>query len=412
MLGSILAACAAGYAAYKGYKALTDDDDYNNTRMIQRYPRPRYDYNSSEICYIYISHWICLNNQWGFKVNICADISVYEGERIDMVLWIKDGSSGEFLSSYISDYNDNNGLFRLVRQFTKGKKDKAIYSFFIPYEVIDLYSIDDITYTIGIAYANDYELFFLEEFSEYDNDRYYDENFDDYYDCIDYDQKNSAFFWNIPNPDRVKTAKDFFLFNARYNLDERYNYLSENEAKNILYKIFDNAIDIYQISNSNFSEKKESKRIINYFFAVNYFDDAGIIKFTPDEVYNNTKDFNQWEKNAIVIALVEVLILIGFDKNKIYNKLYYVLTDFGFSEKYFYSITGKFLTPDLSEYLNILEIQEPITIDKVKNAYRRKCKEFHPDRYQDLNKKMQDFAASELIKAQEACNYLLNYLNE
>ena len=107
-----------------------------------------------------------------------------------------------------------------------------------------------------------------------------------------------------------------------------------------------------------------------------------------------------------------VLILIGFDKNKIYNKLYYVLTDFGFSEKYFYSITGKFLTPDLSEYLNILEIQEPITIDKVKNAYRRKCKEFHPDRYQDLNKKMQDFAASELIKAQEACNYLLNYLNE
>lgn len=80
----------------------------------------------------YFSHWICSNNQWGFKVNICADISVYEGERIDMVLWIKDGNTGEFLSSYISDYNDNNGLFRLVRQFTKGKKDKAIYSFFIP----------------------------------------------------------------------------------------------------------------------------------------------------------------------------------------------------------------------------------------------------------------------------------------
>ncbi|MBF0410753.1 MAG: J domain-containing protein [Candidatus Riflebacteria bacterium] len=49
------------------------------------------------------------------------------------------------------------------------------------------------------------------------------------------------------------------------------------------------------------------------------------------------------------------------------------------------------------------------SFEEVKSAYKNKCKEFHPDLYQNLPSSFQDFAKQEFQKIQEAFAYLRDF---
>lgn len=58
------------------------------------------------------------------------------------------------------------------------------------------------------------------------------------------------------------------------------------------------------------------------------------------------------------------------------------------------------------EAYKTLEISANATFEEIKTAYKNKCKEYHPDKYANAPKRIQEFATSEMAKINSAYNLL------
>jgi hypothetical protein len=73
-------------------------------------------------------------------------------------------------------------------------------------------------------------------------------------------------------------------------------------------------------------------------------------------------------------------------------------------------VLGSFVSFE-DEYYSRLGLIKGVTLEELKQAYRKKCLEFHPDKYQALPNSFQNFAKVEFQKVQEAYDYLSKRLN-
>lgn len=165
--------------------------------------------------------------------------------------------------------------------------------------------------------------------------------------------------------------------------------------------------------------KSEEVRTVKNFVSEVFGDDHEATEFAketlknflnnPPPLENIATVINQIETQA-KISIVALLLNIAASDGSVPPNELEVINDFrqrvGINNDTFSQMSKEFLPRD-EEFMKILGISRPLTSEKVRNAYREKCKEFHPDKYQGLPPSFQEFAKVQFQKVQEAYEELI-----
>lgn len=180
--------------------------------------------------------------------------------------------------------------------------------------------------------------------------------------------------------------------------------------------------------------KKVDSREVSYFkeFCKAYSQDENIVEYGKErlkfflknqkQAFINLKKLKDSEnKTDILELLCELSISEGsFNQNKekvireISSEIeipYYRLSEIIHNYKEKANSESRFRTDSandttIEDPYKVLEISPNATFEEIKTAYKNKCKEYHPDKYANAPKRIQEFATNEMAKINSAYNYL------
>lgn len=358
MLGFLLgsAAVGAGIGGLLNY-VFSDSND-----------APYYDAGATMV------HWVNVGTSWGFLITI-EDIpgwllDKYKNKELVIYSEFFDCENGEQVISFNDDYKNPDGYLmsgcKCIIQY--GEK----YSFFVPYSAFLCEEIENLEARIRFL---DNGNCIMRTFPSWDFD--------------------------IPQPYRIRYNQDCLLALGASILNDIINF--DNEHWSDVYEVHaNNLVNSIDLDNNN--ERFLARDYIDTWF----YDDEYPIQ--DEEIEAFVSESNDDTLITIFNILVRVFQEPFADIENFGNILVKTAKYLNISEETFCEIFNSYFPQDISEDLEVLEIEEPLTADKIKTAYRKKCQEFHPDKYQNLNKKMQEFAQSELIRAKEAYDNLMEYI--
>ncbi|HPT46486.1 MAG TPA: TerB family tellurite resistance protein [Candidatus Rifleibacterium sp.] len=147
---------------------------------------------------------------------------------------------------------------------------------------------------------------------------------------------------------------------------------------------------------------------INVFKSKNSFELAGDrLKFYLDNTEKAYASITKLAKLDLTAkkAIFELLFCIAFSDGtcdpKEEEKLRILAGIIKISDTDFADISKKFVSDDQDEF-SVLGIGKTKDFSLIKDAYRKKCLEFHPDRYQNLPESFQEFAKKQFQAVQDA----------